>query len=264
MGNTNETQVDFIETPYHDEAWEIVGEPPKAEKFEPMDVKVIKGDKIILDKMFADYGGIDKSGAETRYHLPENEDYKPVYADTFEEEKEAEAKELAYQEQLEKIREESYQEGRMAALEESVSMQNDKLKQVEEQIKVMFADLNQQINEKVDGIEHHAVELSLHIAKKIMGSIVEVNPEYIIPIIQQALDVGGASFISSILVSPQDYEFLELVGLMKTLREEGQTWEFKPDTSIKAGCILETNTGVVDFDLDKAWERIAEKVVEVK
>lgn len=264
MTDITDSQVDFKETPYHDEAWQIVGEAPKAENFEPMNVKVVKGDEIILDKMFADYGGVDRSGAETRYHLPENEDYKPIYADKFEEEKEAEAKEIAYQNMLEQVREDSYQEGRMEALAESVENQNEKLKEVKEQIRGMFDDLNHQISEKVDGIENHAVNLALHIAKKIVGSIVEVNPEYIIPIIKEALDIGGSSFISSIIVSPQDFEFLELVGITKTLREEGQTWEFKPDETIKAGCILETSTGTVDFDLDKAWERIAEKVVKVK
>lgn len=260
----DESQVAFKETPYNDESWEIIGVEPGPEVFEPMNVEIIKGAQAVIDPMFADYGGVYKGNEPSRFHLPVSENYKPVYAEKFHEEQEHEAREIAYQKHLEEAKAEAYEQGKLDALEESVINQNGKLEKIEEQIKLIFVDLTSQIDEKVNNIEAQALELAVQISRKVLGTTVEINPEYILPVIKEALNLGSSSVVSSVRVSPQDFEFIELVGLRKDLMQEGQIWDFKADESIKSGCILDTSTGEIDFDLDKMWERVAEQIVGIK
>ena len=38
-------------------------------------------------------------------------------------------------------------------------------------------------------------------------------------------------------------------------------WTFEPDESIHIGCVVVTAAGEVDFNLDKAWERIRKQAL---
>jgi flagellar biosynthesis/type III secretory pathway protein FliH len=56
-------------------------------------------------------------------------------------------------------------------------------------------------------------------------------------------------------------EFIEVVGVKKNLRGFDGTWNFESDPTIKSGCVVESSAGEIDFQLDKAWERIQTAVV---
>jgi len=53
------------------------------------------------------------------------------------------------------------------------------------------------------------------------------------------------------------------MGIARMLKEYDGTWLFEADEGIKSGCVVETSAGVVDFQLDQAWERVAGNVVRV-
>jgi flagellar biosynthesis/type III secretory pathway protein FliH len=47
------------------------------------------------------------------------------------------------------------------------------------------------------------------------------------------------------------------------MKEYDGSWSFVQDETIRAGCVVETSSGEVDFRLDQAWERIKDNVVKV-
>jgi flagellar biosynthesis/type III secretory pathway protein FliH len=150
------------------------------------------------------------------------------------------------------------------ALAEARRESDEKLKEIEERYASLIDDMSVQIHEGVEGVERRAVDFAIHIAKKLVGAIVEVNPEYVLGIIKEAVKLTGGATIKVIRVSPQDLEFLKLLSQDRQFKEFDASWSFQADETIHAGCVLETSSGEVEFELDKAWDRIKESVLKVR
>ena len=162
--------------------------------------------------------------------------------------------------QLEELRVQVAEEARL----ENERQSEERLKAIEERYATLIEDMNTQIQEGIEGVERRAVEFAVQIAKKLVGAIVEVNPEYILGIIKEATKLTGGATIKTIRVSPQDLEFVKMLSPEKQFKEFDGSWSFQADETIHAGCVLETSSGEVELDLDKAWERIKDSVVKVR
>ena len=147
---------------------------------------------------------------------------------------------------------------------ENEKQSEERLKAIEERYATLIEDMNTQIQEGIEGVERRAVEFAVQIAKKLVGAIVEVNPEYILGIIKEATKLTGGATIKTIRVSPQDLEFVKMLSPEKQFKEFDGSWSFQADETIHAGCVLETSSGEVELDLDKAWDRIKDSVVKVR
>lgn len=254
--------VTYEETAYQDASYPIVGEPPKYVSFTPMTLSVMKGDRSVVDSMFRDYGGIDQESKEVRWHLPEG--LRHVETSVKESKDESDQKELEDNQKLmQELREQAYEEGRQSALAESKAQLDEHSKQINARMSELLRDMTKQLQERIAIIEKKSVQVSLDIANKLVPQAVEVNPEYITTIIREALGLSGAAIIKQIRVSPEDKEFIDVVGLHKSLKEFDGTWEFVADETIRAGCVVDTSAGEVDYDLSKAWERIKDSVMKV-
>jgi flagellar biosynthesis/type III secretory pathway protein FliH len=154
---------------------------------------------------------------------------------------------------------ESYEQGRLSASEEVTQAQL----QLEERYRLLWEDMQTQLDEALRLNETKAVELAMQVAKRMVGNVVENQRDYIHQVIQEAIKLTAGVEISAIRVSPQDYEFLQLnqYGDKKKV-VAGEHISFISDESIRAGCVLVTTAGEVDFDLDKAWERIRAKALQ--
>jgi flagellar biosynthesis/type III secretory pathway protein FliH len=175
-------------------------------------------------------------------------------------EEDRKALEVEHARQLEEVR----TTAREDALAEARRESEEKLKAIEERYASLIDDMSVQIREGVEGVERRAVDFAIHIAKKLVGAIVEVNPEYVLGIIKEAVKLTGGATIKVIRVSPQDLEFLKLLSPDRQFKEFDGSWSFQADETIHAGCVLETSSGEVEFELDKAWERIKESVLKVR
>jgi flagellar assembly protein FliH len=126
----------------------------------------------------------------------------------------------------------------------------------------LLADMRAQFKETLHNVERQAVELAFQVAQKLVGSTLDTDREYIRGIVAQALQAASGSEIITVRVSPQDFEFLSLNKVAEAIRaKQGGTWSFQSDDSIRAGCIVMTQAGEVDFDLDATWNRMREKVL---
>ena len=167
-------------------------------------------------------------------------------------------------EEIEAIKAEAFAAGQVQAIQDLSEQRLGELKQVEERMLQVFQDISQQINQELEEISSSAIKLALNISQKIVEHAVEINPEYITAIVREALGKAGGAAIRTVLVSPQDLEFIEVVGVAKQLKEFDGSWKFEADQSIRAGCIVNTSAGTVDFQIDKAWERVRDAILKSK
>lgn len=162
----------------------------------------------------------------------------------------------------EKVREaleQAYEQGCADVRQEVVEIQ----RQLEERYRLLWEDMQVQLEEALHANEVKAVELALQVAKRLVGDVVDTKRDYILRVVQEAIKLTSGAQISSVRVSPQDYEFLKLEGYGdKTKAIAGEYLSFVSDDSIRAGCVLVTSAGEVDSDLGKAWERIRAKVLQ--
>ncbi|NBW40285.1 hypothetical protein EBR25_04670 [bacterium] len=257
-----ERQADYQETPYVDSSWEMIDEIDENPHFEPLEIAIIESDETRSDAMFADYGGqIDQQ--------------KKIFAHSVtgyvEEEKSVE---LQLRDEIDSLKavmeqkvaeahaagvEEGKQYGREEAMQEEVIAQNKR----NESIEIVLKDLIQQSERTLQELESDAVKFSLEIAKKLVGQAVEINPEYIIEIVREALSKVGSALIERVRVSPQDFEFIEIFGVRKMLDDSDQSWNFESDETVRSGCVVDTSAGEIDYQLEEAWQRIAEQVMRV-
>lgn len=258
------TQVNYEETPYEDSSWEVVGDEVFGDEFQPMQMDVVSRAQHVTDPMFHDYGGIPKVKTSRRWHLPEELSYQtPEHLRKLEEVEEEDPHVKITEDEIEAIRQEAYQkgleEGRAAATEEL----GERMQTIEAKVTSVFEDLKTQFEEQLVSCEKRSVSLALGISEKLVGHAVEINPEYIVGIVKQGIDLAGSSTIRRVRVSPEDLEFIELVGLTAQLRSHDDIWEFVADDTIQAGCVFETSAGELDFNLNDAWKRIEAKVMKV-
>jgi flagellar biosynthesis/type III secretory pathway protein FliH len=260
------SQSSYKATQYSDSLWEVVGEFLNQESFEPLGFEVLASDTdMTADPMFADYGGIPRDGSTQRFHgtagrfEPNRKGVRSIDEDAEETEAALDTLRAEYEAKLVQVREAAFEEGKLAAIAEL----DERMSVIEERYGQVLQDVGMQISDNITHIEKSAVELSLQIAQKLVGTVVEINPEYILGIVRESIQLAGGAIIKAIKVSPQDHEFLSLLNLPKQFKEYDGTWSFEADATVNSGCIVITSGGEVDFQLEPAWERIKSKVARV-
>jgi len=251
-------QKDYKPTGFETAEYEVIGNYTETYAFEPMALPVVGEEKLGFDPMFADFGGARSAGAKVRLHVSEH------LRDPYERPRENAPEEptcTVKLTDLENLKAEVYEEGRAFGESQATERHTAELQKLNTEFSTVFSDLSAQLKEITGKFEQQALELALNIAKKLLETTVEVNPEYITPIINEAIGQSGSAALKKIRVSPQDLEFIDVAGIRKSLKEFDGTWEFEADESIRSGCVLETSAGEIDYQLDKAWDKIKDKVI---
>lgn len=258
------SQGTYTPTPYEDQAWEVVGEFSDSNEFLPEEFQVVSTHSHAIDPMFADYGGLPPPSLR-RWHVPEAQQMAMNPEHRHEPTQVEEEDHLRVRaEELELIRAEAREEGRISALAEAVENQTAQLENLRTQLARVLQDLESQFAQQLGLVEKQAIELAVQISRKIIVDAVELNPEYIVPLIKEAIEQSGTARITRVRVSPEDLEFISLVGIEKHVKNSEDTWRFEADPSIKSGCVLDSSAGEIDYQLDKAWERLRDQILKVK
>lgn len=260
-GTRGATQQDFVETPYEDASWPVVGEVQDTGEFLPMEIENIgKSTARVVDPMFADYGGFTSTGEQKRWHLPEH--LSASIREEAVEEEDTEDRVALTEQEIAAIKAEAFEKGKKEGFAQSEQAQQQRFAQMDKKVSAVLTDMGAQLREQIAVTEQSAVQLALAISKKIVGYAVEINPEYIAPLVTEALGLAGGAAVRKVRVSPEDMEFIQIVGIGKHLKAFDGSWQFEKDDSIRSGCIVETSAGEIDFQLDAAWDRIKENVVK--
>jgi len=157
--------------------------------------------------------------------------------------------------ELSRIRAEAFDQGADSVRGEIVDFKSQLSSRFEE----LCDDMRTQLSDAQRDHERQAVDLALQLARKLVERVVEVDRSYIHEILAQALRAAGGAEIFSVRVSPQDYEYLTTRRISEGAPDR---WPLQSDDSIRAGCVVTTSAGEVDFDLEKSWARISERVLK--
>jgi flagellar assembly protein FliH len=98
------------------------------------------------------------------------------------------------------------------------------------------------------------LELSCELARQVLRQELSVNPNVLLPVIREALDMLGAEHRSAVVrLHPADLEVL--AGLMST-EFAGMALTLRADSSLQpGGCVVDSAGMVVDASLQKRWQR---------
>lgn len=287
MGEISQTSLEqkselslYSPTPYTDASWAAVNAPSEQTGFAPLNPEAVAVQGGVSDPFFADYTHVKtqrQQGVASGHSTPDD-------SAQLGETREAHARDASYssmtEEQIREIREAAFAEARAHEQQERVLLLEEaraagqeegkiaaqaeydaQFRALQESMSTTLEDVRVQALEHARGLEEKAAELAVKIARKLLGEVAQGTKEYIIPLVKEAVALAGSADIKRIRVSPRDYEFIQGMKAASTGGSSEVPWTFEADDSIRIGCVVATSSGDVDFDLDKAWERIRDQII---
>ena len=232
---------DYVPTPYRASQWEGIESVDPRPMFRNLAVEVLESTNT-FDPMF------DRFDVESfqQDNVEETADENPL--------------EQIPEEVFEEIRKQAYEEGLAAGKELGHADAQIEIVEKYEALATSMKDITENIrNElglKLEEIEKKSFELALEVSRRVLSTTAEAKPEYILDVIRNGLSHLGTSKPFKIRVSPDDFEFLEVVGLPEDLTLEGAKIKYLADENIVSGCVIETDFGELNLELDKMWSEI--------
>jgi flagellar assembly protein FliH len=248
------SQSEYRPTPYEVSEWEVIGERCEFENFAPLEISVLQSDAAKQD-MFEMFEEPQFAGKESAYHGT-----VPLHATREEMEAQIDTiiADLTAKHQVEiarvaeEMRQKGLEEGEVRIVEH-YSKLSDRLKEISDRVEKGWQKFTEEQEKK-------AYQLALRMAEKIVHTTVEIQPEYIIGVVKAGIEALGASKPLRIRVSPQDFEFMKIVGLPPELGEKELGAIYVADDNIKGGCIIESSFGEVDMVIDRMWKDLHSKL----
>lgn len=252
MNESSRSIRDYRQHPFVGAQYEQVGQYAPIQSFEPITAEVVRqSDQPKIDPFFADYG--DDVGA--RQTIPQNQ-YQG--AESPDQGVGEQSSAILDSPQLQQLLEEERARGFAEGQSDAQSRLDGEIAAVRERMTVLCDELGAKVTQEVERIERQAIGLAILISRRIIAEAVEINPEYLLPIVREALGYVGGAEVHRVRISPADLEFVEIERIRE--RFDG-SWSFVADPAIVSGCVIETNAGEVDYRLDAAWERLKDNVV---
>ncbi len=173
-------------------------------------------------------------------------------------------------ERLKSVQEEAYQQAYNVGLEEGrESSFNDFRSQFEERIQhfdSLLGEMTRLKSELVSYNEAHIVGLVYHLAKRIAMNEIEQHPEFVLNVVNQAVQSAQVDENVTVRLAPQDVQFIE------SIRPKlGKEFDALKNVKLEAaddirpgGCIVRTNYGAIDSTIEqrveKLWTALIDKI----
>ena len=170
--------------------------------------------------------------------------------------------EATLQHLLEQARQEAYQQGleqghQQAAQEWQQRMQDYQNNQGREQGQ-RLAEIVHQAQNGIQGLQQQVapdlLQLACDIARQVVRQELRTNPQALMPVLREALDMLGAETKpAAVRLNPQDWQVLE-PHIRAALPNPKVEW--LQDVSVPpGGCLVESQGAQVDGSLEKRWQR---------
>lgn len=165
--------------------------------------------------------------------------------------------------EMQKRKEEGYQQGLKQAQQE---IENDRQLAME-QGKQIVDEAYQTKLEIIQSAEKDIIRLVLAITRKVIAAELGTRPELIVSIVREAISSLDNPENIKVYVNPGDIELLTEKIYQSELAEIGSqetAINIKPDARISCGgCILESNSAIVDASIETRLENIENALKEV-
>lgn len=121
-------------------------------------------------------------------------------------------------------------------------------------LSVLFDSAQSQLAEVQQTMAQGVLELSCELARQVLRQELSVNPNVLMPVIREALELLGAEHRSAVVrMHPVDLDVLE--GQLSS-EFSGMALSLRSDLSLQpGGCVVESAGMVVDASLQKRWQR---------
>lgn len=229
----------YVPRPFEPEAWEYIGGQTAPIGFLPLDLAFLDG---------------------------ERGSFSLLQAGETEEGKSQSGKPAGLSASVQKLIDEAFEAGTAAGREEAKGIAEKKAAEVLVQATKRVAGLGDALKGAIEEMlaiaEKQAVLLALQVAKKILLTTAEVRPEYIGEVLSKGIAAIGSKDSFKIRLSPEDYEFVRVVGLDQELSKIEGHMEFVADDAIKSGVVVESEFGHVDLQLESMWQQVKESIFE--
>ena len=144
-----------------------------------------------------------------------------------------------------------HHEGMAAGRAEAIAAAAPAIARLHELVNALEADLKRVDTE----LAAQVVELSLAVARKLVGASLRAHPESVKDSVEDALrHVVQAQGAVNVIVNPED---AAIVRAHLEVSPNAGAWALKEDAKIaRGGCRVETGSGEIDATLGHRWERI--------
>lgn len=160
---------------------------------------------------------------------------------------------------LQNAKEEGYaagwQEGNTAGYTEGRSIAESEVKAEVAHIQALLHKLDQDLHDMDQHVADDLLELALALAKKIVTEALKLQPELIIPIVQEAIrNLPNTVQNPRLFLHPEDAK-LVLAHLSGQLEQDH--WSIREDEQLsRGGCRIEANGSEVNGSLEVRWQRV--------
>ena len=165
--------------------------------------------------------------------------------------------------ELEIIRQQAYDEGYKQGHDSGYAAGIQQAHAEAVQMHTLLQNLQESLNQVDEQLPLSLLDLSLEIARKMVGEKLQAKPEVILKVVSDA--IGSLPHFSQnahLILHPDDAELVRKQ-MGEQLSHAG--WKIFTDTQIKrGGCRVETSHSQVDATLEARWKRIVESIGQDK
>lgn len=170
---------------------------------------------------------------------------------------------LATVAELENIRQQAHDEGYAQGRDAGYAAGIQQARTEAAQIHTLLQSLQDALNQTDEQVAQSLLDLSLEIARKMTGEILQTKPEVILKIVSDA--IGSLPHFNQnahLILHPDDAELVRK-HMGEQLAHAG--WKIFTDEKIaRGGCRVETSHSQVDATTGMRWKRIVESIGEDK
>lgn len=154
---------------------------------------------------------------------------------------------------------EGYEKGYQNGMAEAAKVVN-KQRQTVRHLEQLLCTLNEPFDELDRQVEQELVTLAIAIAQQIIRREIKINPDQIMAVIREALEVlPSASRNIKISLHPED---ASVVNQLNTISSENQQWLLVEDaTLMRGGCKVTTDTSQIDASIESRLAAIFAQIL---
>ena len=180
-------------------------------------------------------------------------------------EKQKESARQAVQAAFVKGRTEGLEEGLARGREETTEVYEKKIDQLQQKIESIIRQFDESRRTVFSGSEHLLLRLCCEMVRKVISTEVTVNQNIILSVLKKALTYIGDRERLVVRVSPDDFETVSgRKDFWVPVAESLKNVSVESDERVsRGGCIIESNSGVVDARLGVQFEEISGLVESV-
>ncbi|HEX5364168.1 MAG TPA: flagellar assembly protein FliH [Gallionella sp.] len=163
--------------------------------------------------------------------------------------------------ELERIRQQAYDEGYAQGQEAGYASGSAQIQAEIGQLQTAMQELHTALNQVDTELAQSLLDLSLEIARKMVGEALKIKPEFILNTVSSAIgNLPHFNQHAHLVLHPEDVELVRK-HMGDNLAHGG--WKLIGDSSIKrGGCRVETTHTKVDATVEARWKRIVESIGE--